>query len=64
MPNFKSFGPLGAELQAPPCPRNRTLLPLLIINNIDNQNLKSMTFVCVGYYSSFNNTIMLACVAK
>ena len=27
MQNFKSFGPLGAELQAPPCPRTRTLLP-------------------------------------
>ena len=27
MQNFKSFGPLGTELQAPPCPRTRTLLP-------------------------------------
>ena len=27
MQNFKSFGPLGAELQAPTCPRTRTLLP-------------------------------------
>ena len=27
MQNFKSFGPLGAELQAPPYPRTQTLLP-------------------------------------
>ena len=26
MQNFKSFGALGAELQAPPCPRTQTLL--------------------------------------
>ena len=30
MQNFKSFGPLGAELQAPSCPRTRTLLPPFI----------------------------------
>ena len=63
MPNFKSFGQLGAELH-PLVQETRLCSPPLIINNIDNQNLKSMTFVCVGYYSSFNNTIMLACVAK
>ena len=27
MQNFKSFGPLGAELQTPPSPRTQTLLP-------------------------------------
>ena len=39
MQNFKSFGPLGAELQAPPCPRTRTLLPpfLLWFSKTENQ---------------------------
>ena len=31
MLNFKLFGPLGTELQAPPCLRTRTLLPPFIL---------------------------------
>ena len=34
MQSFKSFGPMEAELQAPPCPRTRTLLPPFILNLI------------------------------
>ena len=45
MQNFKSFGPLGAELQASPGLRNRTLLPTF------SNDLKNVSRHCGGHYN-------------
>ena len=36
MQNFRSFGPLGAELQAPPYPRTWTLLSPFLYQNLQS----------------------------
>ena len=55
MQNFKSFGPLETELQAPPCPRTQTLLSPFVNVLIISISVTgtSGTFNSVNYPSNY-----------